>query len=149
MSQEKYFASHRFFKVNGTFLPDCVSWPDMGRAKLTADVATDERFIFAIQTGMSKLEPYEFEFNKTKSITSAHRYLEQWEKDGDDRQVTIVETDAQGDPLDPRSVVGEFDLGKCQLGAVTYPGGTKESPTPGKVKAQILARQLKYRDLTT
>lgn len=148
MSQEKYYGSHKFVFVNGTRIPDCVSWPDMGKDKLTADVATDERFIIPIQTGMSKLEPYEFEFNKTKQIDSAHRYFEEWEKTGDDRQVTIVETDAQGDPDDPRSVVGEHDLGKCQLGKVQYPGGTKESPTPGKVKVAILARQLKWRDLT-
>lgn len=148
MAQQKYYAAHRFVFVGGDFWGECIEWPDFSRDPLTADVATDGRFIFPIKTGMTKLEPYEFTFNKTKDINSTHRKAEAWNAAGDDRQVTVIETDAQGDPFDPKSVVGEFDLGQSQCGTPSYPGGSKESPAPGKVKVKIMARQLKYRDLT-
>jgi len=139
MGQSSYYAVHRFVKVNGVFIPDCIEWPDFVRDVQKTDVATDEMVIFPIATGMTKYEGFEFTFNRSKLATSADIYLEEWPM-GEGRQVEIIETDAVGDPEDPNSRVGSWDLGKAQRGKLTYPGGGKESPKAATVKVEILLR---------
>ncbi|TGK36282.1 hypothetical protein [Leptospira andrefontaineae] len=145
MSQEKYFGSHRFVFVNGVLWEDCVKWPDFKKDMQTVEVANDEKYIFPVATGMNKLEPLEFEFNRTKSPNSAHWKGEEWIAAGDERQVTVIETDATADPFDPSCFVAVFDLGKCGIGPNNYPGGEKASPTAGKYVATILPRRIAYK----
>ncbi|EKR34387.1 hypothetical protein LEP1GSC096_0035 [Leptospira interrogans serovar Hebdomadis str. R499] len=147
MAQETYYASHKFVFVNGVLLKDCIKWPDFKQDVQKTEVANDEKYIFNIQTGMIKLEPLEFEFNKTKAADSAHHYLQIWRDAKDDRQVTIIETDATADPFNPNCIVAEWDLGKCQLASLMYPGGEKAAPVAGKIVAEILPKRLAIRTI--
>ena len=146
--QEQYYAVHRYMIVDGVVLKDLVEWPDLKRTVPTTDVSTDDMETFPIETGMSKTEVQEYTFNTSKLSDSAEIYLESWAKIKNRRQVNIVETDSEGDAFSPTSVVANYDLGKCGIGSVTYPSGTKEAPTSGKVKVEILARKIDRRRTT-
>lgn len=145
MAQADYFAVHRYMIIEGVVIPDLVEWPDLKTDVPTTDVTTDAMVTFPIPTGVKKLEKLSFTFNRTKLPTSADIYFKTWENVGGLRQILIVETDAQGDPFDPTSVSAQYDLDKCQLGSVSFPGGNKESPVSAKVIVEITPRQISKR----
>lgn len=142
-----YYAVHKFFVVDGNvILQDLVEWPEVSQEMLTTDIANDDKFIFPIRTGMVRAGVSEFTFNKTKdALTSADEILYPWRDNNEYHQVNIIETDALGDPLNPSSVVFNWDYGLCGITTIKEPAGTKESPVAAKVTVAINHKPAKRR----